>query len=204
MLPPRTASPFRGRYAMFYVAAAMYAVLDVTLQSTAGAICGKSFEQAGRTVEVFGLWRTCIGVGSAVGFFISKSLGINNGTTSTQKQLAIEIAITATCGVLAVIGLLMFERCPPLLAPDGDKDQGGGGAKDDGGAAEGGSAAVASNRGNLGKAAGIHGGKAVARVEVEAEGGGSRGRGWRGSAGSREKESRLFSQHSLRKWNVNT
>ena len=171
MLPPRTASSFRGRYAMFYVAAAMYAVLDVTLQSTAGAICGKSFEQAGRTVEVFGLWRTCIGVGSAVGFFISKSLGINNGTTSTQKQLAIEIAITATCGVLAVIGLLMFERCPPLLAPDGDEDQGGGGAKDDGGAAEEGSAAVASNRGNLGKAAGIHGGKAVARVEVEAEGG---------------------------------
>ena len=69
-------------YAMFYVAAAMYAILDVTLQSTSGAICGKSFEKAGRTADAFALWRTSNKQSS---LSLALSLSPNHAAIDTQR-----------------------------------------------------------------------------------------------------------------------
>jgi enamine deaminase RidA (YjgF/YER057c/UK114 family) len=70
----------------------------------------QSFSATGNSADAFALFRTFQAAGAAVCFFISSSLSVDKGSTSTQQQLSYELVITAAIGYLAIMGHWLFSK----------------------------------------------------------------------------------------------
>jgi len=97
-------------YGLFYVCAALFGFMDCTIQSVCGAICGGSFNSTGNAADAWALFRTFQAAGAAIGFFISTPLSIENGKTSSESQLLIEIVMTAGLLVISIMGHWLFSK----------------------------------------------------------------------------------------------
>ena len=96
------------QYALFFIAAAFYGVLDCTFHTFTGAVCGQCFHSTHNTVDAFALKWTMFGVGATVGFSLSSPLSIEDGRTANEWQLATELAITGVMALLSVPGVYYF------------------------------------------------------------------------------------------------
>lgn len=98
-------------YTKYYIAAVLYGLADCAIQTATSAICATDFVKEGLSADAFALFRTFQSLGLFIGFGISPVLGIPNGaggTTSTIAQLRLEMELTAGCGILALVGLMIY------------------------------------------------------------------------------------------------
>lgn len=109
-------------YGIFYIAAAMYGFGDCTVTTVTASICTSSFASTGQTADAWAVFRSFLGLGALVCFFVSPKLAINGGKTSTQAQLGIELLITGGVLLLSIFGLWMFDKFTLLSKVDAGGD----------------------------------------------------------------------------------